>query len=276
MILPDSAIAWGDSATMSVVSSTPLSSSSIYAWSFGDSSTLLSRNDTIIHYYLNPGDFTVKVDLTDTSNHQSLGTQSGTVHVVATHFNLALLQTMKYVDFTFQCQTDTSSTACWGEGLCGSAPGLIPLTWNGANFSMGSSYNTSHQDTLTPGYGEWDAERGEDSLGGLLDINSSQLIRFSQGVSFTKQEQDFENGFVAGGCWSTSNTTCSAENVPFIRESDTDVVFEAKEDLAKNAYYENSISDKVRFCSDGQGDQSFRATANFADSTVHRYIIIRF
>jgi|GEM_PF-5316604 len=276
LILPDSAVKWGDPATMIVASTSPLSASSIYTWSFGDSSSLLSRNDTIIHYYLNPGDFTVKADLIDTSNHHSLGTQSGRVDVAARHFNLALLQSMPYVDFIFQCRTDTSSTACWGEGVCGAAPVLIPLSWNGDNFNMGSNYNTSHHDTLTPGYGEWDAESGDDSLSGLVDTNLSKLIRFSQRVGFTKQEQDFENGLVAGGCWSTSSTTCSTENVPFIRESETEVIFEAKEDLVKNAHYENSISDKVRFCSDGQGDQTFQATANFADSTVHRYVMIRF
>ncbi len=276
LILPDSTIAWGDSAMMRVVPTKPLSSSSVFIWTFGDSSSLVSQSDTIIHYYPDAGVFSVKVVLNDTSNNSHLGVESGTVDVAARHFNLALLQSMPYVDFTFQCHIDTSATPCWGEGVCGSAPVIIPLTWNGPNFTMGSGYNTSHQDTLAPGYSEWDAESGDDSLSGLLDLNSSQIITFSQGVNFTMQAQDLENGNVASGCWSFTTTMYSAENVPFIHESDTDVVFEAKEDLVKNASYENSISDKVRFCSDGTGEESFRATANFADSTVNRYVIIRF
>ncbi len=61
--------------------------------------------------------------------------------------------------------------------------------------------------------------------------------------------------------------------VPFISESDSDVVFEANGELAKNASYSNNIQAYGRF----SGSQSFSVTANFADSTViNRYVRIRF
>ena len=198
LILPDSAIAWGDSATMSVVSSTPLSSSSIYAWSFGDSSTLLSRNDTIIHYYLNPGDFTVKVDLTDTSNHQSLGTQSGTVHVVARHFDLALLHTMNHLDLTWLTPI-RSDTITDGYGYLECEPYVYPVTfgpfaWNGMGFTMHDSsasgstsgliYDTSSETTL---------------ISANVDPDKTQLAGFAQDI----------NSFASGGGSGPGNTFCT-------------------------------------------------------------------
>ncbi len=273
LILPDSTVAWGDSAVMRVVPAKSLNVSSVFTWTFGDSSSLVSQSDTIIHYYPDTGMFTVKVDLNDTSTKSRLGIEAGTVNVAARHFNLALLQSMPYVEFSWQSQINTTASTCWHDaGVCGSAPGIIPLTWNGTTFTMISNYNTSHQVAYDNNDGEWDAENGNDSLTGLVDINSSQIVNFFHNINYTMQEFDTTYGMIDGGCWTAVDTKYTAEGVPFIQVSDTDIVFEAKEELAKNASYINNIQDYTPHC----GDASFSTIANFADSTVDRYVIIRF
>jgi hypothetical protein len=137
---------------------------------------------------------------------------------------------------------------------------------------MGSNYSDSHQSSNAPGYGEWDAESGSDTLSGMVDINSSQLIMFSQNINYTMNELDTEGGQIAGGCWTTSSTAYSAADIPFISESDSDVVFEANGDLVKNASYSWDFRPWGRFT----GAQYFDVTAIFSDSTVKRSIIIRF
>ncbi len=268
LILPDSTVAWGDSAVMMVIPAKPLSSSSLFAWTFGDSSSLVSRSDTIIHYYPDTGVFTVKVDLNDTSNKSQLGTVSGTVHVAARHFNLALLQTMGYVDVSWQCRVDTIETKS-GSPLYNepcSPSSTDPLTWSGTNFSAGSSYSQKNQ-----GPSEYQLFEGGDTVYGNVDMERSQLLSFtiSEGNSITVADTD--NGFVTGWGESNCNATFSAENLPFRMESDSDMVFEAENNFTKSDSDNQQLYDSERF-----GNETFSIKSNFSDSTVYRYIRIRF
>ncbi|MFI5201727.1 MAG: PKD domain-containing protein [Candidatus Kapaibacterium sp.] len=259
LILPDSAVKWGDSATMIVSSTAPLSATSIYTWSFGDSSSLLSRSDTIIHYYLNPGDFSVKVDLSDTSNHHSLGTQSETVHVVARHFDLALLQSMKYVTITWQSKTSILIRGYFNPGPCPPFFYNNPLQWNDTMFSM--DYNFFVSDSP---YGK---HSGESSIYGNADMNFTQLEAFSIDTSSYSFLVTW-NG--TPECNQTYDAVFRTTALPFKTESDTDVVFEAAGDLTKNASFHSTFSTNL-FTSDTQ-----TISSDFTNSTVDRHIIIRF
>ncbi len=245
-----------------------------YEWLFGDSTKASTTDTSITHVYDSAGTYSVQVTLADTTSGQTIAKQTGLLSIVARHFNLALLQTMPYVDFTWQARADTSYSAQWfTANPCGSPPTIKPLTWSGTNFSMGSSYSGSHQSSPQPGYGEWDTESGSDTLNGMVDISSSQLITFSQNDNYAKQELDSEDYMIAGGCYTPIDATSySAIAVPFLSESDSDVVFEANGDLAKNAFFKYNIQAYGRFTS----AQNFSITANFADATVNRYVIIRF
>jgi PKD domain len=245
LILPDSTVAWGDSAMMRVVSSKPLSSSSVYTWLFGDSSTLLSRNDTIIHYYLDTGVFTVKVDLKDTSNKSQLGIQAGTVNVAARHFNLALLQSMPYVDVIWNANvgSDTIPTLpilCRYCGFLDPAPFsfINSLTWNGVGFDMQESSGFNYGNSAT---GMSDTGSAQFSVAGSVDPTLTQLVGFSDDsntYSFYADSYTDPN-FSLG----TYQSSFSVNDIPFKSESDTDVVFEAIGKASSNAIYNSSLFD---------------------------------
>ncbi len=272
LILPDSTVAWGDSAMMRVVSSKPLSSSSVYIWTFGDSSSLVSRNDTIIHYYPDTGVFTVKVDLNDTSNQDRLGIQSGMVHVAARHFNLGLLQSMKYVDVSWNAFVDTIITGSPLAGACG-APGsneniIVPLSWTGTGFSM--SADTSYTDSIP---GELEAGFGSESIGegGSFDLAFTQITNFSQNlndVSFSGQER-VGNFF----CYSTYGSSLSIGRIPFKSASDSDMIFEAFGMVSKNGAYQSTIYGRGN---GGEHTIQYNGTWTEANPSFIPYIRIHF
>jgi hypothetical protein len=240
LILPDSTVAWGDSAIMRVIPAKPLNSSSVFTWSFGDSSSLVSRNDTIIHYYPDTGVFTVKVALNDTSNRSQLGTQSGTVTVAARHFNLALLQSMKYVEITWMATVRSVIDPSFSSNNCiFVTPGIKALTWNGLNFSMNSNWeNASRYFDSATGVGTLDSTSEAISLKGNTDINFSEISLSSDsdyfviGAYYNAWGQLYQ---VNGAC-SLSSSFISG-NIPFKSGSDTDLVFEATRNNINGANY---------------------------------------
>jgi PKD domain len=242
LILPDSTVAWGDSAMMRVVSSKPLSSSSVYTWSFGDSSTLLSRDDTIIHYYLDTGVFTVKVDLKDTSNKSQLGIQAGTVNVTARHFNLALLQSMPYVDVTWNANVgrDTIQTQpilCRYCGFVDPVPfSFINPLWNGVEFDMNESSGFNYGYSAT---GMSDTGSAQVSVAGSVDPTLTQLVGFSDDTNtyyFYADSYTDPNFFLQ-----TYQSSFRVNDIPFKSESDTDVVFEGIGKTLSGAIYTSSL-----------------------------------
>lgn len=263
LILPDSTVAWGDSAMMRVIPSMPLSSSSAFTWSFGDSTTLLLRSDTLIHYYPTPGTFTVKVDLNDTLSHTKLGTQSGTVNVAARHFNLALLQSMPYVDVSWQARGYDSII---GIGCNIGGPmfsGVNPLLWNDTAFTMAAQYQFGQaSDTSQP----IDTGAGNISIAGGIDNGLSQLVNFSEDSFYF-----WESVPVAHMPWceGTYNSSFRISSVPFISESDSDMVFEARGKFLEN------VSDNSKL-SYFYGYPSVSSYADFTDAIANPYVRIRF
>ncbi len=255
---------WGDSCPMRIQSSLPLKPSWAYSWTFGDSTTLTSGQDSILHYFVTPGTFTVRVSLSDTQHHIPLGSQTATVKVTARHFNLALLQSMKYVDFRYQARISLSSTG-GGGGPCGTIPTTDTLTWSGVKFTMNStiSYEISEPQV------EKDSEYGVYSINGTMNNDSSELDIFSGNIFYTSQDFNYmENS----GCYTTYDNFFDAEAVPLLRQSDTDVVFKARGNLIKNARYGNIFSGAVPHT----GQFSVDDTAVFSDQSADPYVTIRF
>lgn len=261
---------WGDSCVMIVQSSLPLKSSWSYTWAFGDSTTLTSSQDTIQHYFLTPGTFTVRVALNDTVHHILLASKSATISVTARHFNLALLQSMKYVDVIWQCRADTELTEnglVLGVPPCSQSPMTAgSLAWSGTNFSYTFNKSTKMQEPS-----EYDSTWSGQTVSGSVDVSSSQLLSFSSSGGEFAIRADTDNGLVLGGNLFDCSSALSAGNLPFKAESDTDLVFEATEGLTKNASYSANSYYSERF-----GNGAFTIKSNFSDSTIHRYVILRF
>ena len=210
----------------------------------------------------------MKVDLNDTSTHDHLGTESGTVHVAARHFNLALLQTMKYVDVTISAHIDTSYSGNIGP-LCHPIPDMNLLggyvNWNDSVCLNNSSYSSSNYDTAT---GEDNTESGYDSLVGVFDPESTELLKFSEGQEFIFQGR---NTKTLNGCYTAEGIVFKIENIPFQSQTGTDLVFEGKNQIIRNAYYSKSLEISERF----YGDNTLSINANFKTNSS-QYIRIRF
>ena len=240
LILPDSTVAWGDSAMMRVVPTKPLSSASVFTWTFGDSSSLVSRSDTIIHYYPDTGVFSVKVNLNDTSNKSQLGTESGTVDIVARHFNLALLQSMPYVEITWIATVQSVIDPSFPSNNCiFVTPEIKPLTWNGLNFSMNSnSVNSGRYYDSSTGVGTLDSTSETMSLIGNTDVNFSGISLSNDSGYFGIGAYYNASGYlyqVNGGC--SLRSSFISGNIPFKSASDTDLVFQATGNDISSASY---------------------------------------
>ncbi len=257
---------WGDSCVMNVSSSQQLKPSWIYTWTFGDSTSLTSKQNTVQHYFATSGTMIVRVALNDTVHHILLASQTAMISVAARNFNLALLQSMTKVDFGYQARISLSSTG-GGDGPCGVTPGPTSLLWNSANFSMSSIYNYSSPESTK--YMENDTEYGVCSINGTMNNDSSGLDNFSWNVFYTSQ--DF-NYVYNSGCYTTYDNFFDADAVPFLKQSDTDVIFEARDNLTKNAREGDVFSGAVPHT----GQFSVDDTAVFSDPSVDRYVIIRF
>ena len=250
---------WGDSCVMSVSSSQPLKAGWKFSWSLGDSTTV-TATDSVLHYYLTPGIYKVIVNLNDTVRHILLASRSATVQVVARHFDLALLQSMRYVDVT------------WNARVTGAPPnsdqflGIKTITWFQNSFSMDSSYSYYVADSIAgrTNTGSFDSFRS-----GSVDSALTQLWGFSA-KDTTSSGGDYYHWQLP--FYNNSNQYFSIDDVPFRTQSDSDVIFEANGNLIKNASCGNSFSSMdfngVKSSGEGQAD--------WTDLSVKPYVIIRF
>ncbi len=176
LTVPDT-VYWGDSCVMSVASSQPLRSAWKYTWTLGDSASVSSRQSSILHWYLTPGNYTVRVELDDTVNHILLGSQIDSVHVVARHFDLALLNEMRFA--TVLCAGRLISTES-GMDPQPLSPEMAfiykPLTWNDFQFEMDTQYSWYDSSSGSSGSFEW-------SCGGGVDSNTTMILSVLGGNS---------------------------------------------------------------------------------------------
>jgi PKD repeat protein len=267
LTVPDTTY-WGDSCVMSVSSSQPLKAGWKFSWSLGDS-TAVTGTDSVLHYYLTPGNYKVTVSLNDTVHHILLASKSAIIPVVARHFNLALLQSMKYVSVTWSTFLKSDTVAPIGFGnSCDVMPYRSditkPLLWSGAGFVMhaNSSWNDS---SIFPH--ELYPPQGSESIldSGTLDPGLTQLTSFSQ---------DSNVWFYSGStgtfyCNATYNASLSINSIPFASESDSDVVFAALGTISKNGNYSSSTQTSAN-----GGSWSIKSQGSL--SRPNSYIILRF
>ena len=237
--MPDT-VFWGDSCIMTASISDTSKQGRELKWSISDSTTIFGT-DSILHYFLNPGIDTVTVTLLDTVHHLTIATKSAIVHVVARHFNLAFLKTMKKVDVDWKAFIDTAIQGTTNIGACGIAAVINsyliePLSWSGTGFSM--SHDTSYRDSIP---GELEAGYGSESTGlnGDYDPGFTQLTDISYGNNNVFFSGQYEAG--AYYCYSTYNSSLTINQIPFISESDSDVVFEAFGMTSKNDTFQSTI-----------------------------------
>jgi hypothetical protein len=252
---------WGDSCVMSVSSSQPLKPGWKFSWSLGDSTTI-SGVDSVLHYYLTPGNYKVTVSLNDTVHHILLASKSAIVPVVARHFNLALLQSMPYVTVTWNA-TVIEQFPCL---LCGGSWGgsAKPLAWNGTIFTMDTTYKFNSSSGL-----DFDSGGGGNSTNGNIDSSFTKLIAFSSDTNGYLNSGETDGG---SWCYSTSTSSLTIADVPFKQESDSDIVFEACRKFISNASYNYSSSSNGRFA----GNCSLNWSAIWTDTAVTPSVIIRF
>ncbi len=126
-----------------------LTSKPKYKWAFGDGkiSKILST-DAVTHSYVQPGSYTLHVDLIDgeTKENIILASTNLTIEIEESGYFLSELQQMKKFDLVFTVQQDyidhTSGIFKWD---CGSGGALI---WDGTHFSLDWSKDT-HSEHLT-------------------------------------------------------------------------------------------------------------------------------
>ncbi len=244
LIVPDTNY-WGDSCVMSVSSSQSLKPGWKFSWSLGDSTTV-TGTDSVLHYYLTPGNYKVTVSLNDTVHHILLASKSVIVPVVPRHFNLALLQSMPYVDVTWNATVgrDTISGVNGPCDICGdyldNAPfGFInPLTWSGMGFDAQESVGFNDGNSAA---GSIDSESAQYSVAGSVDPLLTQLVGISEDSNTYSYYTDSytDPNFSLG----TYQSSFSVNDIPFKSESDTDLVFEAIGKASTNAVYSSSLFD---------------------------------
>jgi hypothetical protein len=252
---------WGDSCVMSASSSQPLKPGWKFSWSLGDSTTVTGA-DSVLHYYLTPGNYKVTVSLNDTVRHIPLASKSVTIPVVARHFNLALLQSMPYVDY-FDNGKSIPGAGSGGSWVSYTGQQLI---WKVLNFTYDTSYSYNY--TYGSGnYGYVNSGNGGSSITGSVDSFATRIILFETGYS--KSSSSVRND---GGDWSksTGEGNFNVTDIPFIEETDSDVVFQSTWSLI-TASGGVSSSSQMR----GQGTPDlFSAYEIWPDSNSR--IIIRF
>ncbi len=246
LVLPDTAF-WGDSVLMVAHTSIPLKPTWCYSWTFGDSSTLLTTQDSIIHYYQSTGNFGVKVVLNDTLSKTTLVSRTATIQVIPRHFDLALLQSMPFVTLTWQATWPQKPITCM-ESRCGSSGTAQPgsLSWKGNDFSDTASFSYNN-----PYTGRFDSGSSTYSQGGTFDSNFTQLTSYSENSGISTS-----SGTTNGGsfCYDQHSSIFNISGVRFKRESPMEVVFESRGPLIQHASNHEWFSSRARFvgsCSDG-------------------------
>jgi hypothetical protein len=256
---------WGDSCVMSISSSQPLKAGWKYSWSLGDSTTVIGA-DSVLHYYLAPGIYKVMVNLNDTVHHILLASRTVTVPVVARHFNLALLQSMKYVDLTWLAEVVSQTTGPGPYSCLDTIRGTKPILWNGLAFSIDSA------DTISLSTGKNDTYGLTTSflVAGSVDSNLSECVSFGTDTITNSYQTT----------WS-QYTNCNTEinfgiqNVMFVSQSDTEVIFRASSKYLINPYYEFSFSNSVFTEGGGSINSQTDGSANWS-SLPNTYVLIRF
>ena len=258
---PDT-VYWCDSCILSVSSSQPLQPTWRYTWSFGDTTTTYStQQDSVLHWYLNPGDYTVRVELDDTARHIPLASRTTTVHVVARHFDLALLQSMKYVEVNWQAFFSTQIQGTGGI-VCGPQfPPALPLTWSGTGFTMLDTVNLhdSQENGFAVASIQWS---------GSFDSEFTHIFiaTDSNGEFYSGQTQP--GSFFCDLTWESSFFSAAI----FQSESDSEVVFKARGPFIPGSRYEATISCK------SYSQESIRTQARWTEPNPPfvSYTIIRF
>jgi len=264
---------WGDSCVMSVQSSQPLRLGWKYTWTFGDSSSISLWQTTILHYFLIPGNLTVRVDLNDTVHHILLASRTATIQVVARHFNLTLLQSMKYVDITAQAIWTVSAISNFGD-LCNGRTYLFwdsifsssygSLLWEGLDCNYNNRGTTILNDTPFTKI----TTTLQSSLSANVDSNFSQ-------VSFDDSEYSFIDmiSYSPGGLFCTQQThsQISFSHIPFLRQSDSETVFEYRGNLQNIAFITSSATSLTPNYFPNNASENIEAVWD-----KFSYIIIRF
>ena len=212
LIAPDTDC-WGDSSIMKVTSSQHMPSWK-YTWSFGDSTSFSSQQNSALHWYLNPGIYTVRVELEDTVRHFWLGSKTAIVHVVARHFNLALLQSMTYVDISLNGLSQVNK--------CGENDPL--LIWGDKTFS-----SSTFVDSDTEGFYWGNRVFVDISYDGTVDSLLTQITYISH---ITNESIHIWNTHFGQDDSCSSSTYYTTNNVPFVSSSNSEIIFEAHKDTS--------------------------------------------
>ena len=250
---------WGDSCVMSVSSSQPLKPGWKFSWTLGDSTTVTGV-DSVLHYYLTPGNYKVTVSLNDTVHHILLASKSATVPVVPRHFNLALLQTMRNMDIIIHAPDSNNE-----QNLC-QPPNIVwdtifgisidSISWNQSGFSQAVNAEDSGFQSIRV------QQRS-------LSANTDSLLTQ---INYTESDYNLI-GYRSGGpgssfCRQEERDQVSLIHIPFVFESDTGVVFKLVGQSTDNC----NITINGTTYSIGI-DNAFNARANWNNTS---YVIIRF
>ncbi len=257
---------WGDSTVLSVHCSSPLDSSWIFLWSFGDSQKVMTKDSTLIHAYLKAGSFTVVVSIVNSSTVGLVASRTGTIQVIPLRFDLLKLATMNHV--TVECQGKL--IAPWPS----SGPQILStqalLTWSGSNFTEDTS-GSQTDSNLHSTYGlEVRKSDRTESAGGTIDTALFSLANFfmrSAGHSSTEYPTDYGESSVSA--WSEN---IGVSNVPCRSQSDSQIVFEARGAFLHDPVYntDEQVTSHVR------GTTNTNTHIDWSDASVYRRITIRF
>jgi hypothetical protein len=269
LILPDSALVF-DTVTFRVHYSDSIKPSWDYVWQFGDSTKASSKDTSILHVYDSAGTYTISVSLVD-SNGITIAKQSVTIQILARHFNLALLQSMPYVNVSWSAFVESYTTINAGsyQGYSYQRNITTPLLWNGTGFSLqdSSSYNNIY-DTTQANFEQFDGAEEISTLGSF-DSGLSELVSFVQDSNIS--ETFIERSYSESG-QTTYQNSLNFNSIPFKSESDTDLVFE---EFGGNGYYNSSYHEIDNFDDVTIQSQAYWS-GPFVPSTPIPYIIIRF
>ncbi len=258
----------GDSCGMIVQSSQPLKASWVYKWTFGDGTSFTSKQDTVQHYFLNPGNIIVGVDLNDTLRHILLASRTAMVQVTARHFNISLLHTFRSV--TIQCYGFYESQ-WWGENECvdysdsAKLSDSLLVSFSSLVWADSGTFQNSSGSDSTPyqpeSFNAWRTVFNcnlDSSLTMIQSINGDQFYH----------SWDADNFNIGNG----SEVGVSASNIYFKSSSDTDMVFEAigiSNAQASNWWCNQPYPRCVEW-------QQGSGKIDFSNSSIPRKVVIRF
>lgn len=235
MVAPDT-VSIMDTVHLRVACSAIRKSTWCYRWDFANSDSLITKDSTCSHVFLNPGAVSVRVSLIDSLHDSLIATSSTSIAVLPRTFDLTVLQGYDSVSITafgivswhtgYQSFGSPSGEKFDSGRGFGSATYTFPIVWNGLAFRFldSASDHININDTVS-GHREVSSSHRLDSVLGHVNVAHTMLIDINaihdNGSSY---QLNGINGSYGG---SSSYTNAGFTQVQFVGQTSSTMTFES-------------------------------------------------